>query len=113
MTSPVFKTPLGARSTTRELVGVEIRRTVIEDTPALFGPCAGRPAVWALLTASLPPRAKPTYAASTLSRLFDERLDEGLDLFTIDGIAGAGRARRSGDGHHNLPDAIALVLLTP
>ena len=53
--------------------------------------------------------APPTPGA--LSRLLDQRLDEGLDLLAIDGIARTRRARRSGNGHGCLPDSVALVLL--
>jgi hypothetical protein len=37
--------------------------------------------------------------------------DEGFDLLAIDAIAGARRARRSGNGHSCLPDSVELVLL--
>ena len=50
-------------------------------------------------------------APRALPRLLDQRLDEGLELLAVDGIARARRARRGGDGHGCLPTPIALVLL--
>ena len=48
-------------------------------------------------------RVDATAAACALARLFDQCLDQGLDLLAIDRIARTGRARRSGNGHSCLP----------
>ena len=56
-------------------------------------------------------RVDATAAACALARLFDQCLDQGLELLAIDRIARTRRARRSGNGHSCLPDSIALVLL--
>ena len=63
----------------------------------------------AVTTAAVP--ASATLRA--LPRFLDQRLDEGLDLLALDGIARARRARRSGDGHAASLTQIALVLLAP
>ena len=52
-------------------------------------------------------------APGALPRLLDQRLDEGLELLAVDGIARARRARRGGDGHSCTSDTIAIVLLAP
>ena len=52
-------------------------------------------------------------APGALPRLLDQRLDEGLELLAVDGIARAGRARRGSDGHSCTSDTIAIVLLAP
>ena len=56
-------------------------------------------------------RVDATAAACALARLFDQCLDQGLELLAIDRIARTRRARRSGNGHGCLPDSVALVLL--
>ena len=50
-------------------------------------------------------------AACTAPRLLDQRVDDRLELATLDGVARARRAGRSGDGHGVNPGMIALVLL--
>ena len=50
-------------------------------------------------------------APCALSRLLDQRLDQGLELLAVDGIGRARRARGSGDSHGCTSDTIALVLL--
>ena len=55
----------------------------------------------------------PPSASGALSRLFDQCLDNGLELVAVDGIARKGRTRRGGDGHDYLPNSVALVLLAP
>ena len=42
-------------------------------------------------------------APGALPRLLDQRLDEGLELLAVDGIARARRARRGSDGHRADP----------
>ena len=63
---------------------------------------------------------RPVPAMATallLPRLFDQRLDEGLDLLAVERLAVAslgrlrGRTRRGGNGHACLHSNIELVLL--
>ena len=59
------------------------------------------------------PRRPGAAGAGALPRLLDQRLDQGLELLAVDGIAGARRARRGSDGHGCTSDTIAIVLLAP